>query len=74
MLQAARVELVRCQGVPVVVRLSEEERAAVESLTALGFYSQMATQAYLACDKDEEMAANFLFDNGVAASLFRFGP
>ena len=61
-------------GGPVVVRLSEEERAAVESLTALGFDSQMATQAYLACDKDEEMAANFLFDNGAATSIFRFGP
>jgi len=49
---------------PTVVRLTEEERAAVERLEALGFDRQMAIQAYLACDKNEEMAANFLFDNG----------
>uniref|UniRef100_A0A7S4S2J1 UV excision repair protein RAD23 n=1 Tax=Alexandrium monilatum TaxID=311494 RepID=A0A7S4S2J1_9DINO len=46
------------------VRLTEEERAAVGRLEALGFDRNMAIQAYLACDKNEEMAANFLFDNG----------
>mmetsp|Transcript_9392 Transcript_9392/g.18899 ORF Transcript_9392/g.18899 Transcript_9392/m.18899 type:complete len:365 (-) Transcript_9392:165-1259(-) len=49
---------------PTVVRLTEEERAAVERLEALGFDRNMAIQAYLACDKNEEMAANFLFDSG----------
>lgn len=51
-------------GGPQVVRLTEEERAAVERLAALGFDPQMAAQAYLACDKNEELAANFLFENG----------
>jgi len=46
-----------------VVRLSEEESAAVERLQALGFDRQSAVEAYIACDKNEEMAANFLFDN-----------
>jgi len=46
-----------------VVRLTEEENAAVERLAALGFDKNMCAQAYLACDKNEELAANFLFDN-----------
>ena len=46
-----------------VIRLSEEEGAAVERLTALGFDRNMAAQAYFACEKNEELAANFLFDN-----------
>eukprot|EP00439_Symbiodinium_sp_Y106_P026911 s1658_g3.t1 len=50
-------------GGPQVIRLSEEENAAVERLAALGFDKEMAAQAYLACDKNEELAANFLFDN-----------
>uniref|UniRef100_A0A7S3U2X9 UV excision repair protein RAD23 n=1 Tax=Strombidinopsis acuminata TaxID=141414 RepID=A0A7S3U2X9_9SPIT len=53
---------------PTVIRLSEDERAAVERLTALGFDRNMAVQAYLACDKNEELAANFLFDNGMDTS------
>lgn len=47
-----------------VVRLTQEESEAVARLTELGFDRQMAAQAYLACDKNEEMAANFLFENG----------
>mmetsp|Transcript_41935 Transcript_41935/g.99898 ORF Transcript_41935/g.99898 Transcript_41935/m.99898 type:complete len:373 (+) Transcript_41935:83-1201(+) len=50
-------------GMPGVIRLTEEENAAVERLAALGFDKEMAAQAYLACDKSEELAANFLFDN-----------
>merc|ERR1711957_1147737 len=51
-----------------VVRLTEAEREAVERLTALGFSQQAALQAYMACDKQEELAANFLFDNGMDES------
>merc|ERR1719247_1569242 len=51
-------------GGPTVIHLSEEEQAAVKRLTDLGFDRQAAAQAYLACDKNEEMAANFLFDSG----------
>jgi UV excision repair protein RAD23 len=50
---------------PHVIQLSEEERAAVQRLAALGFDPQMAAQAYLACDKNEEAAANFLFDDSM---------
>ncbi|XP_052854720.1 uncharacterized protein LOC128263673 [Drosophila gunungcola] len=43
------------------VSLTAEEVAAVERLEALGFQRIMAVQAYLACDKDEQMAAEILF-------------
>mmetsp|Transcript_138132 Transcript_138132/g.350032 ORF Transcript_138132/g.350032 Transcript_138132/m.350032 type:complete len:269 (-) Transcript_138132:243-1049(-) len=51
-------------GAGGVIRLTEEEGAAVDRLAALGFDRNMAAQAYLACDKNEELAANFLFDSG----------
>lgn len=47
-----------------VVRLTEEEGQAVARLCELGFDRQIAAQAYLACDKNEELAANYLFEHG----------
>lgn len=47
-----------------VIRLTDEEMAAVTRLTQLGFTQQQAVQAYLACDKNESLAANLLFDGG----------
>lgn len=49
---------------PNVIRLTEEEMAAVNRLVALGFSQQQAAQAYLSCDKNEELAANLLFEGG----------
>ncbi|KAG5189011.1 hypothetical protein JKP88DRAFT_303189 [Tribonema minus] len=46
-----------------VVRLTADENDAVVRLTELGFDQNDAVQAYLACDKDEAMAANLLMDN-----------
>lgn len=46
------------------IRLTEEEGAAVERLVQLGFHPQMALEAYLACDKNEELAVNYLLDSG----------
>lgn len=49
---------------PGVIRLTEEEMAAVNRLVALGFSQQQAAQAYLACDKNEALAANLLLEGG----------
>ncbi|KMZ05461.1 UV excision repair protein RAD23 homolog A [Drosophila simulans] len=42
------------------ITLTAEEAAAVGRLEALGFERVMAVQAYLACDKDEQLAAEIL--------------
>ena len=47
-----------------VLRLNEEEMAAVNRLTDMGFDRTEAAQAYLACDKNEALAANLLMDGG----------
>jgi len=49
---------------PGEIRVTPEEKAAIDRLAALGFSQQAAAEAYLLCEKNEELAANFLFDNG----------
>lgn len=44
------------------VNLSDSDKEAIERLKNLGFSEVEAYQAYMACDKNETMAANFLFD------------
>nr|KIR45247.1 UV excision repair protein Rad23 [Cryptococcus bacillisporus CA1280] len=51
------------EGPVMRVNLTQEEAAAVERLEALGFDRQTVLQAYMLCDKNEELAANFLFEN-----------
>lgn len=49
---------------PGAIRVTPEELAAIERLMALGFPKHKAAEAYFACDKNEEMAANYLFEHG----------
>ncbi|KAL3913149.1 MAG: hypothetical protein SGILL_006606 [Bacillariaceae sp.] len=59
-------------GGPQVLRLTEEEMAAVDRLADMGFDRTEAAQAYLACDKNEALAANLLMDS-MADGGFGFG-
>lgn len=49
---------------PGVLRVSQEEMDAINRLTQLGFPKHKAAEAYFACDKNEEFAANYLFETG----------
>ena len=50
---------------PGTIRVSPEEMEAINRLVSLGFPKHKAAEAYFACDKQEELAANFLFENGL---------
>ncbi|CAE8587247.1 unnamed protein product [Polarella glacialis] len=48
---------------PAPAPLTAEEQQAVGRLTEFGFTREQAMEAYLACDRNEETAASFLFDS-----------
>ncbi|QRV94072.1 UV excision repair protein rhp23 [Ceratobasidium sp. AG-Ba] len=47
-----------------VVNITPEEAEAIARLQALGFTREQVIEAYFTCDKNEELAANLLFDSG----------
>lgn len=53
------------QNPPGSIRVTQEEMDAINRLTQLGFPKHRAAEAYFACDKNEEFAANYLFETGM---------
>lgn len=45
------------------IELTEQDRANVVTIMEMGFNEQLAIEAYLVCNKNVELAINYLFDN-----------
>ncbi|XP_010553920.1 PREDICTED: ubiquitin receptor RAD23d isoform X1 [Tarenaya hassleriana] len=50
-------------AMPQAVTVTPEEREAIERLEAMGFNRDIALEVFIACNKNEELAANYLLDH-----------
>ena len=46
------------------IQITEEEKAQIDNLTSLGFPRDVALEAWLLCDRNQELAAAYLLEHG----------
>ncbi|KAL2531589.1 Ubiquitin receptor RAD23d [Abeliophyllum distichum] len=51
------------EAMPQTVSVTPEEREAIDRLEAMGFDRALVLEVYFACNKNEELAANYLLDH-----------
>ncbi|KAJ3699329.1 hypothetical protein LUZ61_003034 [Rhynchospora tenuis] len=50
-------------AVPQTIQVTPEEQASIERLEAMGFDRALVLEVFFACNKNEELAANYLLDH-----------